>query len=148
MDLSSTTIAKRLFISCCSHISAELWLLPHGASYARELSPVHTSDIVAKNRDIVAETGNNPATLLPKTQCCRLRRHCRRFRRHCRRFRRQCRRFWRQCRRFWRHCRWCGRGFSRRRVSVCLSVCNTPMDDKLSLKGRGHFHVTSLTFEK
>ena len=62
------------------------------------LSPVHTSDNVAKNGDIVATPATllpivpstpatlspKPATLLPKTQCCL--------------FLRQCRRFWRQCR--------------------------------------------------
>jgi len=65
--------------------------------FRHTLSPVHTSDNVAKNRDIVAETGNIVflATMLP--DCCRFRRHCRRFRRH--------------CRSFWRQCRWCGRDF-------------------------------------
>ena len=45
--------------------------------FRHTLSPVHTSDNVAKNRDIVAETGNIVflATMLP--DCCRFRRQCR-----------------------------------------------------------------------
>jgi len=111
------------------------------------LSPVHTSDnvakngdIVAKNRDTVAETGDNVAktgnivflaTMLP--DCCRFRRQCRLcgrdfvwtgLWRQCRQFRRQCRGFWRQCRRFWRHCRWCGRDLRQDDVcNGCMAVC-------------------------
>jgi len=104
------------------------------------LSPVHTSDNVSKNGDIVAETGDIDAKnrdnvakdgdIFAKNgdivaeignilrfwqQCRQLRRQCRwcgrDYWQQCCLFRRQCRGFRRQCRRFWRHCRWCGRGF-------------------------------------
>ena len=63
--------------------------LSNGASLLSALSPVHTSDNVAKNGVIVAETGDNVAetgnivflaTMLP--DCCRFRRQCRLCGRH------------------------------------------------------------------